>query len=291
VTKPRWIVILVACLSLAIPTLARQQSGGSEGITTQESQSEQSEQPNAGRIFSTHFAPGFQVDRDTYRAVCEQPKDREHADLCQQWRVAEAAETQIFLSVLGLILLAFTLVFTAIAAVAAWRTVNTMRRTSERQLRAYVSFVGPAFQISKVGDDEQIVISVEARMKNAGQTPAHNCIISIGWLEADAGQPTPTIIFQDRLATPVATVGPNIEFVSRRDRKPVATVIDASFARRRLYLFVRCDYEDISGKARFTKVCLRTHPEFKPQNITPQNFDSFQMAWSCPIWGDYSADN
>ena len=64
-----------------------------------------------------------------------------------------------------------------------------------RQLRAYVRFVGPSFQISKVGDSDQIIISVEAKMKNVGQTPARNCKISIGWIKSDV---TPTISFQDR---------------------------------------------------------------------------------------------
>lgn len=180
----------------------------------------------------------------------------------------------------------FTLI-TAVAAVGLWYVAV---RTARRQLRAYVSFIGPAFRIARVGDNQTIVISVEARMKNSGQTPARNCKISIAWLETDADQLMPTATFEEKLTTPIAPVGPGVEFTSRRDRKSLQTITEASFVRKRLYFFVRCDYEDIWGKRRFTKICLRTHPEFRPQNITAQNFDRFQMSWSCPTWGDYSGD-
>jgi hypothetical protein len=85
---------------------------------------------------STHFAAGYQVDRYTYRAVCDQPKDKDHADLCQQWRMAEAAESQFWLSVLGTLFLLGTLLFTGIAANAARKAARSAKDTADAAIRA-----------------------------------------------------------------------------------------------------------------------------------------------------------
>src|SRR5688572_17779036 len=110
--------LILAAVSTA-PILAQQQDGGGETNKAQEAINEDRQKPIVSKPVTTYFDLGLQVDRHTYAAICEQPKDREHADLCQQWRVAEAAEWQIALTILGLVLLFGTLAFTAIAANAA----------------------------------------------------------------------------------------------------------------------------------------------------------------------------
>ena len=47
----------------------------------------------------------------SYEAICEAPKDREYADLCQQWRSAQTAEAQKTLGIVGLVGLAATVFF------------------------------------------------------------------------------------------------------------------------------------------------------------------------------------
>lgn len=81
-------------------------------------------------------------DPQTYRDICQDPKDRDYADLCQQWRTAEAtietakwARPQFIASVatvFGLILTIFVsimaTVITGRAARAAGAQVKEMRR-------------------------------------------------------------------------------------------------------------------------------------------------------------------
>lgn len=87
----------------------------------------------------------------------------EHADLCAQNRMAKAAE-------LGLWLLFFTFVFTAVAAVAAWQTVNVMRHTSQRELRAYIL---PEVANMEVAEDRGAP-RIRVEFMNRGQTPAYD---------------------------------------------------------------------------------------------------------------------
>lgn len=101
------------------------------------------EKKDAERSAASHFAPGFKVDPHTYRAICDQPKDREHADLCQQWRVAEAADTQALLNVLGLMLIAGTLFFTAWTARAASRAAQAAVESSQIARKAQRPYFTP----------------------------------------------------------------------------------------------------------------------------------------------------
>lgn len=115
-----WAAIRGCLIAAVLFGLAQYDDGERYGVQRAAAQEKQ----GAEQAATSYFAPGFQVDAHTYRAICDQPKDREHADLCQQWRVAEMAYTQALLSVLGLLLVAGTLGFTAWTAYAASRAAQ-----------------------------------------------------------------------------------------------------------------------------------------------------------------------
>jgi hypothetical protein len=108
-------------------------------------------------------------------------KDKDHADLCQQWRVAEAGEAHLWVNVLGLVLLFGT--FTAAIMAAKYakhaaeaaassarsdRKANKLaRRHGERQLRAYSHLDKGMLNLA----NDQFTVKIV--VKNFGQTPAN----------------------------------------------------------------------------------------------------------------------
>jgi hypothetical protein len=114
-----------------------------------------------------------------YAADCNKPKDHAAADLCQQIRMADAAEAQNRLNAFNLGALIATLLVSAGAAYAAWRTVVAMKDTAQHQLRAYVS-LHSVKAIDLLGENPRFVVT----FKNSGQTPAlgfrANCYVRAG---------------------------------------------------------------------------------------------------------------
>lgn len=75
--------------------------------------------------------------------------DRQDADLCAQFRMAEAAEIQTSYTRWGFILLSGTLIAAIWAAwearksaKAGWKTVEVTEHAAQQQLRAYISLFG-----------------------------------------------------------------------------------------------------------------------------------------------------
>lgn len=101
-----------------------------------------------------------------YKPECNK---REDADLCAQMRMAQSAEIQSTLNVLGVGLLAATLLATGAAAVFTGLTWRTMEGTGRRQLRAYVYVDEAKFEHF----DDAANASVKIIIRNAGQTPAY----------------------------------------------------------------------------------------------------------------------
>jgi hypothetical protein len=230
--------------------LVSSQDHGSEGYGVERAAAE--EQTKADTPASTHFAPGFKVDSHTYRAICEQPKDKDQADLCQQWRVAEAADTQALLNALGLLLLAGTLVFTGWAAVAAARaakaaqsSVELTSRTAERQLRAYVSVQG--FKIDLLLDEatkKVISRTIYITWINSGATPARNVRTNAEW--ALFGDSLPSgFDFPDQGQPMSGHLGP--EQIIRTGPKPVpdTELIEVAARRKHLIIWGWLEYDDV----------------------------------------------
>lgn len=184
---------LVACILANGVTLAQQQGSLGSNTATQKAEKEPSAKPSPSQSATTHFEPGIKVDEHTYAAICDQPKDRDHADLCQQWRMAEATRTQIWLTILGLALLAGTLVFTAIAARAARDAVReaeagtkAARIAAEATIQAnnitrqnFIESERPRLILSNFSIEKPLhftdgkwSITVKYTAKNTGKSPA-----------------------------------------------------------------------------------------------------------------------
>ncbi len=152
-------------------------------------QTEQQPQTDADAIkaaFDRVFWSEHSGNAETYRAICEHPKDRDYADLCQQWRTAEATKEQAkwafpqfsanVLTVLGLIA---TIIITVTGTKAATRAaraaedaVAIAQNTAKQELRAYISVEARPWDI--VEDEQNRMFLASVVYMNVGQTPARN---------------------------------------------------------------------------------------------------------------------
>jgi hypothetical protein len=138
-----------------------------------------------GQKQQTPTAPSSQViqqqvpEPEYYKPSCDKPKQREDADLCQQLRMAKAAEdavwwarTQSILGIVGFLGVLASLFFTAWAAVTASRQVRLSRQALVDTDRAFVfvaeGIIGPVVN-AKTDRVENWKTSV--RWKNSGNTP------------------------------------------------------------------------------------------------------------------------
>lgn len=170
---------LIGLLLIVFPAIGQQINNPTDTAEIQKIQTE-----NVSGVASDDTAARFWIshngDAETYMAICQQPTDKDQADLCQQWRMAQMAEqqvalinNQIFLTIGEVALLIATLGFSIFTAL---RT----DKTSRRQLRAYVS-VNPG-EIIQQDNDKNIRFEFQPIFQNVGQTPAYDL-----WYKSHAG--------------------------------------------------------------------------------------------------------
>jgi hypothetical protein len=121
---------------------------------------------------------------DWYRPDCNQPKDREDADLCEQRRMAQAAEDslflstiQIFLGIAGSGLLLWTLFYNRIAAKAAADAAKAAAESADALMDAErphmiatdLAIVGAA---QPPDDKGMVTLQLTFRFVNCGRSPA-----------------------------------------------------------------------------------------------------------------------
>ena len=241
---------IVVFVSFSVPVSSQQQPNGiSQGDTSQSPANNQSPHPDA-KIATTHFAPGQRTDHHTYRAICDSPRDKDHADLCQQWRVAEANESQAILNAFGIGLLLFTFFATVAAALGTWRTVGVMRNTGERQLRAYIAIVGGHIRMI----NNNTAIEVGLQIKNAGQTPAYR-FQTFGLFEiVAAGAPFPAVPDErQRGEESVLLPGQTADIVLRANLAPQDTLAVLTARTRVVYAWGRVDCIDAFNTHRWVR--------------------------------------
>ena len=140
-------------------------------------------------------------DPENYQTPCGAPKTDDDADLCQQWRMAEAAEETADWAFGQIIATGFEAVLLAIAiGVAFWagswaksaaiagqkmvreaskatsaaqKAVEVTRDIGQRQIRAYVGVTKARVSY----DEEAKTISYHLEISNTGQTPAYHTAI------------------------------------------------------------------------------------------------------------------
>lgn len=204
------------------------------------------------------FGQGQQASTD-YEALCRNPKTVGDRDLCQQWRMAEAAQDLYQITKLEVFALALTVFFTAYAAIAAARAagaankaVEVTERTAKSQLRAYVTVEDNQINVVGNGIDARIAVI------NCGQTPAYRLR---GWLnveihERDSAKDLPIEPIDPSTASTV--LGPNLKSTVTRSYQPLP--IDA--AGKEICVWGRVEYTDIFGNDHWTEFRVST-PNFE----------------------------
>ena len=208
---------LGGCLAASVATHSLAQSEDSKrgNNPNDESATVQKDEPA-----TTHFAPGFRVDKSTYGAICDSPKDKDHADLCQQWRVAESTETALWLNGLSLLLLfgAFIAAVWAAraasaAAAAADKTVELSRAMVDEGAKATAAALDAAKEAKRQADlieeshaalqrpyvfvfGAEVLVRdgsgdwfVKYTVANYGNIPAVIEVVCVGFVCSDNGQP------------------------------------------------------------------------------------------------------
>lgn len=92
--------------------------------------------------FDAAFWRARRGDSETYRAICEKPKDRDYADLCQQWRVAEAAIEQSYWAQPQFIASALTVLGLVVTIVVSIRATNAAIKAAEATQEAATAAIG-----------------------------------------------------------------------------------------------------------------------------------------------------
>lgn len=131
------------------------------------------------------FPEDASITPKTYHPNCDNPKDRDDADLCAQWAAVQAVEEgnrlarySIRITAIEFGALVFSLIFTGWAALAAARAaraaddaIEMTREASVNQLRAYLG-IDKMDVVLEVGKHPL----VQVHIVNAGQTPARKVI-------------------------------------------------------------------------------------------------------------------
>lgn len=104
----------------------------------------------------------------------EAREQRNHANECAQYRMADAAERSYWL-------LVFSLLAALGAAIAAWLTMGIMKDTARRQMRAYLGICAGDIVLGQDQDTDGQAMRANVEIKNSGLTPAYKFR---SWIEA-----------------------------------------------------------------------------------------------------------
>lgn len=186
---------------------------------------------------------------DQQEAPCGEGEYGSNADLCAQWKAADAAADSAWWAwAAGVAGIISTLGVLAALGIG-WHSNWIARDTAKRQLRAYVSVVGCSLE----DIDGRYILS--AHLKNSGQTPAYNVRLSGESFAAsyplDEERPHPEIEEGYN-----ATVGPGDE-VSCVYRlwinAPMEALRRVKAGEMGFYIQGICEYEDAFAARRETK--------------------------------------
>jgi hypothetical protein len=167
---------------LATPALGQTDEPKGRGIQGQATAQESEAQTPAATL-----AKKKRKSARYYEAMCKSATDPKDRDLCQQWRMAEAAnkqakwtKRQFWATVAEIGALALTVLFTGWAAVAAGKaskaankSVSVAEDTAKHELRAYF-----LYDVGQILDfPPNLRASARLIFKNYGQTPASELVM------------------------------------------------------------------------------------------------------------------
>lgn len=201
---------------------------------------------------------------EVYWAICDQPKHHGQADLCQQWRSAEAANNQVnigiaqlVLSVCGFVGLLFTIRYTQ-------RTFRLTAHTAEQELRPYVFM--DTFSITDMASDGVQTIAdrrgevfVVIHIKNSGQTPANNLRHSAQLACCEFTEENNLSIrgpLLERYQSNIPPGGSLIKTLTLPQRLTHAEMDAVNNSQKGIYLSGRIEYSDAFSTKRFTNYRL-----------------------------------
>ncbi len=128
-----------------------------------------------------------------YEPACFNPQNAEDAGLCGQWAAVDQAVEANRLSSLNIKLATSSLLSAIVGTLLVVLTLSENRRTSYRQLRAYM-VVKQIFREKKIdldfGDGDADYLRVQVIFENTGQTPAIDVGVAIGFSVLPPGQET-----------------------------------------------------------------------------------------------------
>lgn len=223
---------------------------------TQESQ----QRPNDVSAEKKTFSP------DDYQAECNKPQGPTEADLCQQWRMANAAEKQVDLIAKQYRLQILEVWFLFSTLGLSITAIFLSLFVAMRQLRAYVVIV-PGERDSPSGTAQDINTNSPMQLwpilKNVGQTPAYNLtcksICALLPLPLPEGFDFPLPNKPPENAT---TLGPQQSRISFSQLDRILTQEElaeirglAAPGRRRIYCYGIVQYTDAFGWKRRSKFC------------------------------------
>ncbi len=176
-------VLLSAGVALAEQDKDRERSG----IRDEPHAKQEQAPPSTPLIVGTDSATA-KPDPNDYRDPCAEPKTQDDADLCQQWRMAEAAEEtadwtfgQVIATGLEAVLLAIAIVIASWAgywarraAKAGDRGVDATWDIGMAQTPAYIQVTKVTALLTEraIGAREMIVPTISIEVTNSGNSPA-----------------------------------------------------------------------------------------------------------------------
>jgi hypothetical protein len=217
-------------------------------------------------------------DARTYQGICDNPKDRDYADLCQQWRTAEEtlrsarwAAPLFWANVATILGLVATIVLSIFATLAATRaaksaenSVVTAQDTAKQELRPYVFVDQYEFHwMNPPGRPNTLDHwRVTAVWKNSGQTPAHNIDTTIAAGFFENGKSPADIDFPDVLDLKVPAIDTDAgvcapgQSVLSRLALPTDGLVRAWKGEGAVYYWGWIEYDGIAGMPRHrSEVC------------------------------------
>ncbi len=212
-------------------------------------------------------------DRPTlYEPDCRAPKSRDDVGLCEERRMAKAAEdsaewsrqsvefaeNQFYATIGEIVALVVTIGVGVAAVVAAFRANNMSRTSGERQLRAYLGVITARIEWSD-GRPKALF-----KVKNAGQTPAYGFTNKIN---GSFGEPAAYDFDENDNYFPRFDLLPgddiNMHFTFTED----LTWEQFLQTGRTLYVWGQVDYKDTFDRDQSTEFRYRSGDEIKPGTL------------------------
>lgn len=227
-----------------------------------------SEQANAQKAIANSFddiaATYHQEAERSHRAKddaenCGPSQYKTNADLCAQWKAADAARDSTWWAEVGLYVSGLSSILVLIAIGLAYQANSIARDTAKRQLRAYITFDS----IVKVETEDGW--KIQAQWKNTGQTPAMKAIGSLRWDHFASGIPSDFSYPPSRMEMPFGTqaIGPGQSiYTLTENRIRESDLQRVANGESRIIIWGWVEFSDCFGTGRRTESATELFAEY-----------------------------